>query len=70
MRLYVRIYLLVLILFVPNCVNVNATDYYVDKNAWGQNNGTSWANAWQSFSAINWCTIDPGDVIFISGGTD
>jgi hypothetical protein len=47
-----------------------ATDYYVDKNASGQNNGTSWTNAWQSFSAINWNSIQPGDVIYISGGTD
>ena len=47
-----------------------STDYYVNKNASGQNNGTSWANAWQSFSAINWGSINPGDYIYISGGTD
>ena len=47
-----------------------ASNYYVDKNASGQNNGTTWANAWQSFSAINWNTIQPGDIIYISGGTD
>lgn len=47
-----------------------ATDYYVDKNANGNNNGTSWVNAWQSFSSINWGQIQPGDVVYISGGTD
>ena len=68
MHSYKIIYLIVLFLFVPLCVN--ATNYYVDKNASGQNNGTSWANAWQSFSAINWNSIQPGDVIYISGGVD
>jgi len=43
---------------------------YVDKNANGLNNGTSWANAWKSFSVINWSLIQPGDVIYISGGSD
>ena len=46
------------------------SNYYVSKYASGQNNGTSWANAWQSFSAINWNLIQPGDLIYISGGTD
>ena len=48
----------------------NATNHYVDKNANGSNNGTSWTNAWTSFSSINWGTIQPGDNIYISGGTD
>ena len=47
-----------------------ASNYYVDKNANGNNNGTSWLNAWQSFSAINWNSIQPGDIVYISGGTD
>ncbi|MCK7528674.1 MAG: hypothetical protein MZV64_69515 [Ignavibacteriales bacterium] len=46
------------------------SNYYVNKNASGQNNGTSWANAWESFSAINWSSINPGDVVYISGGSD
>ena len=48
-----------------------ATNHYVDKNvSGGSNNGSSWANAWQSFSVINWGSIQPGDNIYISGGTD
>src|SRR3990167_10433434 len=46
-----------------------AADHYVDNTASGSNNGTSWTNAWQSFSAINWGSVQPGDVIYISGGS-
>jgi hypothetical protein len=47
-----------------------ATNHYVDKNANGNNNGTSWSNAWGSFSDIEWNQIQPGDILFISGGSD
>ena len=46
-----------------------STNYYVDKDANGSNNGTSWTNAWESFASINWNSINPGDIIWISGGT-
>ena len=46
------------------------TSWYVDNEATGGNNGTSWTNAWESFSAINWGSIQPGDIIYLSGGTD
>jgi len=46
-----------------------ATNYYVDNSAAGSNNGTSWVNAWESFAAINWSNIQPGDIIYISGGS-
>jgi hypothetical protein len=47
-----------------------ATSHYVDKYASGSNNGTSWKNAWNSFSAIEWSKLKPGDVLYISGGKD
>lgn len=46
-----------------------AAEWYVDNAASGSNNGTSWANAWQSFGAINYTTISCGDTIYISGGS-
>lgn len=46
------------------------TSWYVDKNATGSNNGTSWANAWTSFASINWAGMANGDDLYISGGTD
>ena len=45
-----------------------ATDYYVDNSASGNNTGRSWSDAWVSFADINWSLIQPGDVIYISGG--
>src|SRR5689334_738306 len=43
-------------------------DYYVDNAASGSGHGTSWSDAWTSFSAINWSAIRPGDTIYVSGG--
>jgi Secretion system C-terminal sorting domain/F5/8 type C domain/Bacterial Ig-like domain len=65
MRTLSYTFLAVLFFFIASS---NATNYYVDKDATGSNNGSSWNNAWESLSAINWGTILPGDTIFISGG--
>ncbi|MEJ5309849.1 MAG: right-handed parallel beta-helix repeat-containing protein [Anaerolineae bacterium] len=45
------------------------TAWYVDNIATGANDGTSWANAWQSFADIQWSSIQPGDTLYISGGS-
>jgi hypothetical protein len=42
----------------------------VDKNVASNGNGQSWATAWKNLSNINWNSIQPGDVIYISGGPD
>jgi parallel beta-helix repeat protein len=47
----------------------SATNHYVDKDANGANNGTSWISAWESFADIVWSSIAPGDTLFISGGS-
>lgn len=43
--------------------------WYVDNNAKGLNTGKSWQDAWISLSNIFWSMIQPGDVLYISGGT-
>ena len=45
------------------------TCFYVDPNATGSGNGTSWANAWTSLGAVNWAQVGPGDYLYLSGGT-
>ncbi len=51
-------------------VTASPTNYYVDKNVTSSGNGQSWATAWKNFSNINWNSIQPGDFIYISGGTN
>jgi len=48
---------------------VSATDYFVDNQASGSNTGTSWADAWESFSDIAWGSVGAGDTVYISGGS-
>ncbi len=65
----VQIYMFMLILSGLT-IPAFAANHYVDKNATGSNNGSSWSNAWESFSAISWSSVNPGDIIYISGGSD
>ena len=43
--------------------------FYVDSSATGTGDGRSWENAWNNLASINWGILDPGDTIFLKGGT-
>jgi len=62
------LYLSVLFLFITTITN--ATDYYVDNTVPSSGNGLSWATAWKNISNISWSSIQPGDIVYISGGSD
>ncbi|MGZ3795028.1 MAG: hypothetical protein ACXVB1_01605, partial [Pseudobdellovibrionaceae bacterium] len=44
-----------------------ATDWYIRSGASG--NGTSWTNAWSNVTNIAWSSIQPGDTLWIAGGS-
>lgn len=50
-----------------NATSANAATYYVSKNG-NNSGGTSWANAWNELSNINWGAVNAGDTILIDGG--
>jgi parallel beta-helix repeat protein len=67
-KFYKIVAVLCLIFFIIPVNKLTAGIFYVDKDAVGTNAGTSWQNAWGSFTDINWNVISPGDIIYISGG--
>jgi hypothetical protein len=66
-----KLTVLLIAFFLMGVLPVHAATWYVDNAARGTNNGTSWANAWISFSNIIWGTtgVKAGDKIYISGGS-
>ena len=43
--------------------------WYVSKSAIGTNQGTSWTNAWNEMSKIDWTSIKGGDTLWLAAGT-
>lgn len=48
---------------------LGATVKFVNKNAAGSNNGTTWANGWTSLSSIGWAGLAAGDIVCVAGAT-
>lgn len=51
------------------CFPANAASYYVDAKVAQSGDGTSWTQAWKTFSDITYSALQPGDTVNISGGT-
>lgn len=62
-------FILALAIMFAAAGEARATSYYVDGAAPVSGNGTSWDQAWRSFSTIEWGKIAPGDTLYISGGS-
>jgi len=63
-------YLIIILLAFTLNAQDGTTRFFVDANATGSNNGTSWANAWESFGDIDWADLTSADTVYVSGGTD
>jgi hypothetical protein len=63
-----KYWFLVLILMTAAAEGFGA-NWYVHKGANGSNNGTSWTNAWNEMSSINFSSVSCGDTIWIAGGS-
>jgi len=59
---------------VSTTPNATPNVWYVNANAGDSANGTSWTNAWTHFrestGGVDWSSIEGGDTIYISGGSD
>lgn len=58
----------ILCLLIISTITSWAANWYVSTAASGENNGTSWNDAWQQTTSINWASIAAGDTIYLDGG--
>lgn len=52
---------------IPNLPPAGVTTLYVSDESAGENDGSSWGNAW-ALNSINWAGVKPGMTIVLSGG--
>jgi hypothetical protein len=62
-------FFLVILVFQAPVKDVIGANCYIDSNAQGANNGTSWTDAWTNVTAVDYTSMSPGDVINWAGGT-
>lgn len=55
-------------IFLLTPQSANAANYYVSKDG-DNDDGTSWATAWNELNQISWGSILPGDIIYLDGGS-
>lgn len=53
----------------PTATPVTTTGVYYVSRAGNNTDGRSWATAWNELNRINWAVIQPGNVIYLDGGT-
>lgn len=57
------------LILLPNFFGVHAAGTWYVSKLGNNSNGNSWAEAWNELNQINWSAINPGDTVFIDGGT-
>ena len=50
-------------------VTSNGGNWYLNANVSTSGNGTSWSSAWKNTNNIVWSSIQPGDTIWVAGGS-
>ncbi|HEX5416827.1 MAG TPA: hypothetical protein VFZ25_14265, partial [Chloroflexota bacterium] len=58
----------VLAVTAPATVTGSGHSWFVSRNG-NNSTGNSWANAWNELSAIQWGSVQPGDTIWLDGGS-
>ena len=61
--------LITVICFLLIALNTQAGSWYIDNANAASGNGKSWSKAYRQFSDIVWSEVQPGDILYISGGT-
>jgi hypothetical protein len=64
-----HLFLILPVLLMFTAAEGFGANYYVRKGATGTNAGTSWTNAWNEMSQINFSSVACGDTIWVAGGT-
>jgi len=59
--------LLIFVFILPRIIYSN--NWYISTSSSGNGSGNSWANK-KSYTTFNWASVQPGDFVYLDGGTD